>query len=309
MPLQKVALIGANGTLGPAVLSALLSRPNGHANTTVLTRASSKTTYPPYVRTTSVPDSLPIPALTLALRGHDALVMTMAGSHVADALKLAEAAFAAGVRRVIPADFGSCDSDDAATLELLALFEGKKRVRRFLEDLAGRERGAGVGRLSWTSLVTGHFFDWMLREGLLQFDVKKRKALVLDGGDVRFSASNLEFVGRAVVAVLEREEETMNRLLYVQSFCVTQNQVLAALEKATGGKWEVEAAESRKVIEERKEKADRGEKEAVEEIVSVWGIVAANWEGKEGFANGLLGLGEEDLEEVVGRVVKEVYDD
>ena len=37
--------------------------------------------------------------------------------------------------------------------------------------------------------------------------------------------------------------------------------------------------------------------------MAVWGVVAADWSGRETFANELLGLKEEDLEQTVRRVV------
>lgn len=46
-----------------------------------------------------------------------------------------------------------------------------------------------------------------------------------------------------------------------------------------------------------------GDPEAHEGLVGVLGMVDADWGWKEGFVNGLLGLQDEDLEEVVKRVV------
>lgn len=143
MALTNVALIGANGHLGPSVLHILLSAP--HLNITVLTRASSASTYPSSVHTITIPDSLPVQALGDALCGQDALVVTMAGNRVAEQIKLADAAYTAGVKRIILADFGSCDSADEYTQALLPLMAGKAKVRAHLEQLgSGRAvRSAG----------------------------------------------------------------------------------------------------------------------------------------------------------------------
>jgi hypothetical protein len=43
--------------------------------------------------------------------------------------------------------------------------------------------------------------------------------------------------------------------------------------------------------------------EAYEELVAVVGIVDANWEDKKDFANSLLELGDEDMDEVVKKVI------
>ncbi|MCJ1471548.1 hypothetical protein MMC13_000188 [Lambiella insularis] len=305
MPLQKIAIIGANGILGPSVLRALLS---AHFTVSVLSRASSKSTYPSSVHQITIPDDVfsqpreaAIAALTTALRGQDALIVTIAGSHVDEQVLLADACVAAGVKRMMPADFGSCDSADEYTLELLPLFKGKARVRRHLQSLAEK---AG-GTFSWTAIISGHFFDYGLGCRLLQVDLAKRTATIFDGGNIKFSASNLDTIGLAVTRVLQKEEVTKDRLLYVQSVHITQNEVLAALEEATGEKWKVTHAKSEDAIAEHKVKAYEGDADAIEEIVSVHGIVASDWVGKEDFANEMLGLEAESLDETVTRVLHE----
>jgi hypothetical protein len=49
-----------------------------------------------------------------------------------------------------------------------------------------------------------------------------------------------------------------------------------------------------------------GDGEAREEVVAVWGVVAADWKEKEGFANKMLGLQEDDLDQVVRRVLSDL---
>jgi hypothetical protein len=95
-------------------------------------------------------------------------------------------------------------------------------------------------------------------------------------------------------------------LLYVHSHYVTQLEVLAALEKVTGDKFERIDQDSRKELDAVRPKMLDGDGEATEEVVAVWGVVASDWKEKEGFANELLGLKEDDLDEVVGRVVAEL---
>lgn len=296
-PIRKVTIVGASGKLGPSILSALLATPQ--FTLTVLQRASSTSTYPPDVSVTTVPDSFPVSELTSALSGQDALIVVFAGTNDDLQIKLADAAAAAGVRRFIPADFGSCDSSSARALELMPLYRAKQRVRQHLQELAK------TTSLSWTSLVCGHFFDYGLRSGLLQFYPEKRMCRVFDGGEVRWSASTLDLIARATVKVLVMAEETRDRMLYIESFCVSQNEVLAACEKATGEKWRVEEKESEEFIREEKAKVDADPEDhvALEELVSVVGIVDANWEGKKDFANELLGLEMEDLDQVVKKVL------
>lgn len=304
MAIRNVALVGGTGTLGEPVLKALQS---SEFNVFVLNRQTSKSVYPK-TKVITVPDDLDVDAVAQALRESeiDALIVTIAGSLVESQKKFIDAAFKGGVKRIMPADFGSCDSADEKTNEVLPLMKGKKGVRDYLVSLENKERGDGEEKLTWTSLITGHFFDWGLTGGLLKFDVKGRKAYILDGGNIKFSNSTLGFIGKAVVKILEKSDETANKLLYVHSIHVTQLELLAALEKATGDTFERIDQNSEEELKVVRPKMLEGDHDSREEVVAIWGAVASDWKDKEGFANGLLGLQEEDYEETVRRVVAEL---
>jgi putative NADH-flavin reductase len=300
MVIKKVTLIGANGKLGPAILHALLLA--GTFTVTVLSRASSKSTYPSSVHVARASDDLPEDELVEALRGQDAIIVAFAGSNSDLQIRLADAAARAGVQRFIPADFGSCDSSSARALELVPLYLAKQRVRQHLEQLASGS-SQSPSCLSWTSLVCGHFFDYGLKSGLLQFDVEARKVCIFDSGEIKWSATTIETIAQAVVRVLQKEDETKNRMLYIQSFCVTQNEVLKSLERITSWSWKVEHVDSEEYIREARVRLDQKDPKAVENLVSALGIVDANWEGRDDFANSLLGLKTEDLDQVVRKVI------
>ncbi|KAI1160869.1 NmrA-like family protein [Nemania serpens] len=301
MAIKTVALLGANGNLGTVVLQALIS--SGHFRVTVVKRESSPYSLPPAaaqnVGLKTVDDELSLESLTAVLAGQDAVVVSIPLRDPAQHLRIADAAAAGGVRRVIPADYGSCDSDSPRAQDLVPLFKHKAAVRARLQHLA-----ASRADLAWTSLVVGHFFDWGLRENFLHFDLATRRAEILDHGRYKSSTATLARVGEAIIAVLAQDAEaTKNRVLFLQSFCVSQLDVLAALEKATGAKWEVSFVETEAFIAERKARADAGDKKAVEDLVFALGAIDGNWESREGFAMDLLGLENEDLDEVVRRVV------
>lgn len=297
MALTKITLVGANGKLGPSILHALLSAST--FTITVLSRTSSQSTYPPSVHHLHTSDHPTTSELTDLLRGQDAVIIVFAGSNSHLQIQYADAAAEAGVKRFIPADFGSCDSSSPRALELIPLYRAKQKVRQYLQLLAS------AGRLSWTSLVCGHFLDYGLRSGLLQFDLENRKALIYDGGNVKFSATTLPTIGLAVVRVLQEEEESRNRMLYIQSVCVSQNEVLASLGLLSGEKWQAKHVSSDAYIKETQAKLehDPDDGEEWENMVSVLGIVDANWEKKDDFANKLLGLDKEELDGVVNRVI------
>ncbi|KAB5533387.1 isoflavone reductase family protein [Coniochaeta sp. 2T2.1] len=300
MSIKTVTLVGATGNLGGPLLAALLF--SGQFTVSILQRQSSSSTPSTpsrQVRIIRVPDAWDVPSLTSALKGQDAVIAAYPLKYVDSHLRLADAAAAAGVKRFVPADFGSVDARSAYARQMVALFDRKVVVRERLEQLA-EESG---GKFTWTSLVAGHFFDWGLRDGFLHFDLKKRKAEILGDGTRRSSNSTLAQVGRAVVQALLKPEETRNRVLLMQSFCVSQLDILRSLERVMGQDWEVEYLDLDEFVAEKKRMADGGDKQAVEDLVFALGVVEGNWEGHEDFSMRLLGLENEDLDQVVKEVV------
>ena len=289
--IKYVTLLGADGRLGPAVLHGLL---NARLKVTVLKRATSTSpsNYPVNVDVVKCPDEFAVDDLVRVLRGQDAIVITIMGSQVELQKRIADAAAKAGIKRLIPADFGSCDSSSQHAQELVPLFKKKTELRDHLMHLAKENES-----FTWTSLVCGHFFDMSL--DFLHMYLKERKADVLDDGEVKCSMSTLARVGEATAAILSRPRETANQVLYMQSFCATQNAVIKAFEKATGAEWTLTRYNSAEYEKSQKAKADRGDLEAVEDLVWMLGTAEANWEGREGFAMKLLDLKEEDLDTVV----------
>lgn len=307
MPIKTVALVGANGNLGLPILEALVSA--GDFTVTVIKRASSTSSIPaslsPSVKVVIVDDSMALDSLTSALRGQDAVIACFPLRDTEQHLRLVDAATKVDVRRFIPADYGSCDSSTARAKELVPLFKNKERVRERLQSHARANP-----EFSWTSLVAGHFFDWGLRENFLHFDLKTRTVDVLDKGTYLSSTSTLSRIADAVVRVLRlvdtEKDVGRNRMLFIQSFLVSQLDVLASLENVTGQKWTVNWIESEQFIRENKARADAGDRDAVEHLVFALGALDGDWTTKEGFAMKELGLEDEDLDEVVRKVVAEV---
>ena len=299
MAIEKVVLVGANGKLGPWILNALLAA--NEFKVTVLSRKSSKSKYPESISIAHVSDDFPNEELVEVLRGNDAVVVAFAGSGSDVQIRLADAAAQSGIKTFIPADFGSCDSSSPRALELIQLYTEKKVVREHLQQLSTKTN------MSWTSIVCGHFFDYGLQSGLLSFDLQQRKARRFDDGKVKWSTTTLATIAMAVIRVLQKTQETKNRMLYIQSFCVSQNQILTSLEIATSEKWNVEEVDSNDFIRRRKDSAmkDENDAEAIEDLVSVVGIIDSNWEVNGRLDNSLLDLQEENLDGVIIKVLQD----
>ena len=102
--IKTVAIAGASGHLGPAVLNTLLAA--GIFEVTVFTRVSSNATFPSGAKVIPV-DYASMESLTDALRGQDAVVSTLASVSLSAQFLMIDAAIAAGVKRFIPSEFGS----------------------------------------------------------------------------------------------------------------------------------------------------------------------------------------------------------
>lgn len=301
MVIRTVALVGASGSLGPFILDALQS--SSILQTTVLVRESSKSIFPDKFKVKRVPDDLkPSAALIGVLQGQDALVLAFSGGLTAQSKLFIDAAIAAGVKRIIPADYGSCDSSDRRSLEIVPLYKEKEKVRNYLIE----REGHGEGQLSWTSLITGHFFDHGLKSALLGLNVQASTAKVFDDGNIMWSSTTRGEIGMAVRKILElgeAEQRTKNRLIYIQQVRTSQNELLATLEKITDKGFSVEHLNSDVYIMERRKKlynadgkVNRG---VVEELVCVEGIVNGDWQDRPGFVNDLLNVSSEEVEAVV----------
>ncbi|KAK3630165.1 hypothetical protein LTR56_017579 [Elasticomyces elasticus] len=294
--ISKVTLLGADGKVGATILQGLLS---AKFEVTILKRQSSKSSdeNSEHVKVVRIPDEFKVDDLQSVLQGQDAVVASIKGSQVEIQKRIAQACIKAGVQRFIPADFGSCDSSSSLTQELVPLYKRKTELREYLQELVKDHPS-----FSWTSLVCGHFFDWSL--DFIHVFPAEQRADILDDGEKVFSLSTLSRTAEATVRILQRADQTKNRMLYVQSFSVSQNEVVREYEAATGAKWKVTKYDAEQFKNEQKAKADAGDSSAIEELVWYLGTMDADWRTRDDFAMQLLGLEDEDLGEAVRKVLQ-----
>jgi hypothetical protein len=209
-PIRTVALAGATGNLGPAILSQLLA---ANFTVTVLTRQkSSPSTFPPTVKVAAV-DYTSLDSLTTALRGQDAVVSTLASLAIDVQTRLIKAALAAGVKRFIPSEFGS-DTRNPLTRQLPVCADKVK-----VQDSLAQQAAQSDNTFTYTCVFTGAFLDWGLKVGFLL------GREMYDGGDGAFSTTRLGTIGKAVVGVLQHPAETRNAYVYVHEAVMTQKQL------------------------------------------------------------------------------------
>jgi len=146
-----------------------------------------------------------------------------------------------------------------------------------------------------------------LKDGMLGFDLSTKTATISDSGDVPTNFTLLSTTACATAAILERPAETANRYVFINSFHLTQNEILAALENETDAKWSVKKTTCMEESRLGRELMERGDWSGVGRA-----IMGASYSGgKFDFARGreldneLLGLRtRKTLEEIVGKIVR-----
>ena len=148
--LTNVLLIGAGGNLGPTILDALTS--DSRFTVSILTRTSSKSTFPSHFTIHRVSDDYPESQLLSAFKGQDAIVVAISRASAHKQKNFIDAAVKAGVKRFVPSEFGGDTANQKALAVLPQLYGKKKEV---VDYLKGKEKDG----LTWSAFVTGPFFE------------------------------------------------------------------------------------------------------------------------------------------------------
>ncbi|KAI4738354.1 NAD(P)-binding protein [Aureobasidium sp. EXF-12298] len=297
--IKNVAILGASGNFGTPITSALLA---ANFNLTIITRTTSTTLHPPSIPTLRIDYTLP--SLTSAFTNQDAVICVVGPGGISLQKTFIDAAVAAGVSRFIIDDFGW-----GPTTKGFAEFGAIHAARREGWDYAAR-KAQEVQGFTWTGLSTGNPIDWAMKKfPMMGFDVQNHNAVIYDSGTEPFTGTTLSGIGQAVVGTLLNPSATANRFLKVQSICTTQNELLAAFEKATGEQWKVERQKSNDLIQSGKEdfEIEAGMwrlKLAVATLYDVGqgrGMVATTREESDAE---LLGVKDESAEEIVAKLLQ-----
>ncbi|KAK4466016.1 hypothetical protein QBC42DRAFT_330574 [Cladorrhinum samala] len=302
-PNRKVLLIGATGSIGSIILSAILSSPNP-PSVTILKRTSSTSPLPPSVPVISLPSydaaSAPLSTLVPLFKGFDAIISCQTTLSVSNQLHLIDAAIQAGVKRYFPSEYG-LNNMRSDTQSLCPVFKEKGTVQRYLRD---RE-----DRIEWTSVSCGTWLGWSFANNFLGLDVKNKKVKYWDDGEGRFSITTEENTAAAVVrAVTTHWDETRNRNVFLSDVVTSQREIVDEIERQIGGgrggveKFAVEKVRSEEEIERLKGRLEAGEGIAVLGLIEAGlasGKFGTDFEKEEEVMNERLGLASKGLAEIV----------
>ncbi|ROV91529.1 hypothetical protein VMCG_09466 [Cytospora schulzeri] len=285
--IRHVAVVGGTGSLGKYIVKELVDQgfqvsilSRDHKQDEVLNGVIVKTV-----------DYNDLESLKAALTGEDAVVSAIASSATGpQQQKLADAAFAAGVKRFIPSEFG-INTRKVQGLPIGKIVAGKTNLVDDLQKKAEENNG-----FSWTGLSNGLFFDLNLELGIFGFDSKAKRATIYDSGNEPFQTTNVGLIAKAVASILKHPDDTANKYLSVASFQPTLNQILQIVEGETGSKWTVDHVSTQDLQKVGEEKLANGDFSAFRELLRVH--LYRDGEGhpvpKDELANKLLELPEEE---------------
>lgn len=106
--------------------------------------------------------------------------------------------------------------------------------------------------------------------------------------------------------MLQKPAETANKYFVITSFKTTQNQIVEVAERATGQKFEIKKVDAEAWKKEGLEMLQKGDFRAFGRFWGwlLWKDGESLWPGESKFVvgNELLGLPQEDMEEVIKRI-------
>jgi hypothetical protein len=133
-----------------------------------------------------------------------------------------EACIKAGVKRYVPADWGSVTTDPKA--QSLPMNYPVVKVQKSLKQMADK------GLIEYTIFSVGAFLDYLLDFPFI-LDVKTSSIRIFDDGEHPFSSTSVHSIGKAVAGALNAPEATKNRNLFIHDIVLTQAKVLAIVKK------------------------------------------------------------------------------
>lgn len=292
MAFTKVAVIGAEGNLGKRFVESLLASTEPTFQVTVLDRPNSSYDAPKGAEVKVVQrDLTDQTALTEDLRGIDALIMmhTTNKEFLTISNAAIGAAIAAGVKMVMPSDFGSKDT---------AFFVKASTAKPLVRDLL-QER-ANEGKITYTIVKNGPFFENPSKDAY-GIDYRAKTATLYDDGTQKFNCTTFASIISAVIGILRSPAPYTNKTVYIHDFYTSQREMLAIIESEVnpdGSKFETTSIDTLELGKESLEAWQRDNQDVQNFLgvikSAVWGPNgAADWD--ENDDSQALGLEKKDL--------------
>jgi hypothetical protein len=149
---------------------------------------------------------------------------------------LLSSAIKAGVKRFVPSDY-SLDMTHPASIEQAVPGSPMADRAASINTILAT---ASQGDITYTLFVPAGWLDWGLTNGFLGFDIKARKARLVDHGVHKATGCTRQFIAQSVVNMLKQPPgETENKKIPIAEVEYTGIELLKCFEEETGDKWEV----------------------------------------------------------------------
>lgn len=233
--LKNVIIVGAGGQVGGHIVQQLLAE--GKHKVTALTRPDSSSSMPSGVYDIRKGDYDQPDQLATAMVGQDVLIITMgAMAPASSSLKLIDAAAAAGVKYIVPNEWGT-DRAQAQIGKDMMLAEGQIRICEYIESKG----------LKWISIGCGFWYEFSLSgtEARFGFDFKQRTVTLFNEGTTKITVTTWPQTALGLARVLALPLESAsgasisryaNSQVLVSSFAVSQRDMLDSVLRVTDGK-------------------------------------------------------------------------
>lgn len=247
-PTKNILIFGATGLIGEHITNAIVESSADFGRIAIFTSYNtllSKSDEIDVLKSRGVEiiagDITSAGDVTEAFNGFDTVVSCVGRPVIHTQLQLIELMDKhPDVKRFFPSEYGT-DIEYDSTSATEKPHQQKLKVRAALKQ---------VKDLEYTCVVTGPYGD---ADGHLflaaappeseaggNFDVKRKRAVLLGDGNGKISLTTMRDVGKLVVAAIKHPEATQNKVLRVNSFTATPKEIVAEFEKQTGGqKWDV----------------------------------------------------------------------
>jgi len=247
-------LIQATGQVGRYITAELLKTGK---QLTALTRSESTAKIPAGLITKKV-DYNNHQSLVDALKGEEVLIIIMSVTAPKEQEgKLIKAAADAGVKYIVPNEFGGDYADPKLNADLAMISASKAAHRKQIEEL---------GKSKWFGIICGFWYEYSLSCGTMTygFDIPNRTVQFYNEGETRMLTSTWAQTGRAVANLLSlkvrRDDESdiaptltelENQFIKVSSFNTSQKEILASLLRVTKTKqedWRITSASPEEIF-------------------------------------------------------------
>ncbi|KAF9878092.1 isoflavone reductase family protein [Colletotrichum karsti] len=304
--IEKVAIVGATGTMGKFVTEELLK--GGKHTVTAITRHDSKSKLPEGVVAAKVNYDDEI-SIVEALKGQQYLIITLNTLAPPETqLRLVRAAAKAGVPYVMPNAWCPDPKNE--------VYQRDSLLGRAFQGAIKEIEQLGVS--SWIVMSPGFWYEYSLglSSDTYGFDMKKKSLILFDDGNVKINTSTWPQCGRGLASFLtlkwlpEDENDKSptihkwaNDVFYISSFLVSQRDMFESVKRVTGtveSDWTITHENAQERWKAGHDALKKGDRTGFSRLMYSRLFFPSNdgdVEHKYGLANDLLGLPKEDIDE------------